>query len=608
MYFSLKRGTLRSSLQLFPFTKLSSADKDILKSKDFYNQYIQNGSFILFPNAMQQSENYIQKRDGSFRDSTLIAPILFLVLQAVGKEIDTHYMSIRPEEISVYYAGNYKYMRPRYKQDYDDFFKELNTSVDDYQYFIKTDISNFFSCIDINLLIEQINKICNADKVTFSQTHLLFFKELIEYCGGGKFPLVENCIASSFLATVVYLDEVDKQLYHYITDKVTDFTSSKMVRYVDDLYILFNSDKTLENLQNVCNEIQNQYASMLKEIGLTLNTKKWCIKETKKINQELKKSLYDEYFNGQRCNISLFFKDKLWEFLKELNKELLYNTIDRKTYNEMIDTHFSKDDIEFIPTEVFNYFIYEDSEEIRTKAVKKEIEFITEKGISLVAFDPKRLTVMIMKTKSNKAIKSLLNQLFNRDRTGKWNAYDTTIAISYLIQRGFEHTDLLEVLSRQCKNVYDFYVYNCKQSFLRCYSHEETKQLSEIIQIDPKADFFFFMYLCEMKRKNYMAGFAYFKNFFDRVTADFMFREGDKTKNRKPNYNKYYREATIKKVYETIEGSEAVIEETFKLRNMNPLEHASAELLEDDERSDKIENNIEQVKDLIYKFIESPLF
>lgn len=135
MYFSLKIGSMKSYLQWFPFTKLSDTDKQTIRSRDFYDKYIYSASFILFHSVMQQSENYLQKGDGSFRDSSLVAPVLYLMLQAVGKEISEQYISRRPDDISTYYAGNYEFMRPKYKQDYDNFFKELNTCIDGYQYF-----------------------------------------------------------------------------------------------------------------------------------------------------------------------------------------------------------------------------------------------------------------------------------------------------------------------------------------------------------------------------------------------------------------------------------------------------------------------------------------
>lgn len=43
-----------------------------------------------------------------------------------------------------------------------------------------------------------------------------------------------------------------------------------------------------------------------------------------------------------------------------------------------------------------------------------EIVCLIEQSISFVSLDPKRLTVMIMKTKSEKAIKAFLSQLFEK--------------------------------------------------------------------------------------------------------------------------------------------------------------------------------------------------
>lgn len=40
MYFSLKNGTQKAYLQWFPFTKLSSADKESISGVEFYNSYI----------------------------------------------------------------------------------------------------------------------------------------------------------------------------------------------------------------------------------------------------------------------------------------------------------------------------------------------------------------------------------------------------------------------------------------------------------------------------------------------------------------------------------------------------------------------------------------
>ena len=438
MYFSLNAGSQKAYLQWFPFTKLSSADKETVSGEDFYNSYIKTASFMLFPPAMHQSENYLQKGDGSFRDSSLVAPVLFLFLQSIGLEVHNHYSPIRPSDMSIYYAGNYEHLRPKYKQDYDDFFKELNASIDEYQYFIKTDITNFFANISVDKLIAQIDKVCNSGTVAFSQTQLHLFKELLTYCGNGRFPLIENSVASSFLATVVYLDAVDKTLHEYISKNVTVFSSFRIVRYVDDMYILISSDKPIGYLHDAYNEIRNEYSSILKNYGLALNAKKCCLKGSKEINHELKKSLYDEYFNGQKHNIEELFSGALYRFLNDLSLELLLDSIDIERYNELINKHFSSDDIEFTPSEVFNYFVYENEDELKSDPVVREIVGLVEQSISFISLDPKRLTVMIMKTQNDRAIKGFLNQLFRKNRSDKWNSYDTTIAISYLIQTNLD--------------------------------------------------------------------------------------------------------------------------------------------------------------------------
>lgn len=604
MYFSLNSGSKKSYLQWFPFTKLSNNDQESIKSRTFYDKYINSASFLLFSNVMQQSENFLQKGDGSFRDSSLIAPVLYLILQAVGKEISEQYITHRPVDISAYYAGNYEFMRPKYKQEYDNFFKELNTYIDEYQYFIKTDVTNFFANINVDKLITQIDDACNSEKVIFTQTQLQLFKELLKYCGNGRFPLIENSMASSYLATIVYLDKIDTKLHKYITENISMFSSFRMVRYVDDMYMLISSDKPIQYLHDAYNEIRNEYSSILKEYGLALNTKKCCLKEAREINQELKKSLYDEHFNGQRHNIEELFSGSLQSFLSDLSKELLFDSIDIEMYNCLIDKHFSSADIEFTPSEVFNYFIYENDTELQTEAVISKIVELVEQSISFINLDPKRLTIMIMKTRSDKAIKGFLNQLFTRNRADKWNSYDTSIAISYLIQSEFRHIDLLEILSHQQPELYRYYYQNCKSSFLNCFAPERINKLSDIIAKDNKAHYLYFMFLCEIKRDNYMAAFAYYKNFFDRVTADLDFAYKSDSHMKKPNYKGFCKENALISFYSEIDCSELIIKTAHKLRNANPLSHSSSELIDSESTTADLKKSIEKLTELIFKYIE----
>lgn len=163
--------------------------------------------------------------------------------------------------------------------------------------------------------------------------HSCSFTRASLYCGNGRFPLIENSIASSYLATIVYLDEIDAALYKYITTNMHCFLSFRIVRYVDDMYILISSDKSIEFLYESYNEIRNEYSSILKSYGLALNSKKCCLKKTTEINQELKKSLYDEFFNGKKHNIEDLLREHYIAFCKicQLNYcltvSMLKNTI-----------------------------------------------------------------------------------------------------------------------------------------------------------------------------------------------------------------------------------------------------------------------------------------
>lgn len=602
MYFSLHVGTHKAYLQWFPFSKLSDDDKAEISGETFFNRYIKTGGFVLFPEVMRHSENFIQKSDGSFRNAALVSPILYLVLQAIGKEISKRYISQRPVNIGVYYAGNYEQSRPRYKQDYDDFFKAINAGAEQHRYFIKTDITSFFGNINVNELIERINEICNETTQTISQTQLLLLKELLLYTGDGYYPLIENSMASSYMATVIYLDIIDCELYEFIRTKVEDISDFLMIRYVDDLYILFSSDKTLDQLTPVYNTVKNTYSSILKKHGLALNTKKCALKETTEINEELKKSLYDEYVNGIESDIGDFFVGKLQGFLTEIYERICGQGLTNEQYTKLIDKHFSSDDIEFTPEEVFNYLVYENQTELKLPEVSKTLVRIINRDVSFLSIDPKRLSVMVMQSGSESAVKAMLNQLFIRSRAGLWNSYDTTIAIAYLIQSKFQHIDLLEVIYANAPDLYSYYYYGCKTSFICQVKKEKYNQYLRCIENDSKAAFLYFMSLCEKNRANYLGAYAYYKNFFDRISADMAFKAGEDPQCRRPNYNKYYNESAFKSLYAGIADSDAIIEKAHKLRNANPLSHSSAGLIDNDSSSQNLMDTEKELDRLINQY------
>ena len=602
MYFSLSNKTQKLYLQWFPFSKLSDSDKVEISSEDFFEKYISTGGFVFFPDIMRCSENYIQKGDGSFRNSALISPLLYLVVQSVGMEISKKYSSTRPFDIGVYYAGNYEYNRVKYKKDYDNFYKDINASSEDYQYYIKTDITNFFNNINVNELIERINSVCNGGADTIPQAQLFLFKELLLYCGDGIFPLIENSVASSFLATVVYLDTIDCDLYDFIRLRVPEINAFKMIRYVDDLYILFSSNLDSKGLNQIYNTVINEYSSLLKEHGLAVNTGKCVLKQTKQINDDLKKSLYDEYINEIDMDLCSMFSGELEGFLRDIYESIDRSGLTNSAYLKLIEKHFYRDDIEFTSTEVFNYLVYDNRAELKSEAISKALERIIKRDISVLSIDPKRLSVMVIQAGGDRAIKAMLCQLFQRNRIGVWNSYDTSIAIAYLTQSKFQHIDLLGILKKNSKPLYAYYECNCKNSFIKCIHSEKPNRYLRSIGRDTKATFLYFLSLCEQKKSNHLSSYAYYKNFFDRITADMAFQTGGKAKKNGPSYKSYYHEKDIKSLYSGIRNADSIIEQAHSLRNENPLSHSSAGLIDDNSSSKNLENAKRDLDSLINQY------
>lgn len=364
-------------------------------------------------------------------------------------------------------------------------------------------------------------------------------------------------------------------------------------------------DREYEELHGAYNEIRNEYSSILKEWGLALNTKKCKLGLTKEINQELKKSLYDEFFNGEKHQIEEAYRGSLADFLKKLNELINKDCPDVEQYNELVEEHFSLDDIEFTASEVFNYFVYECEDEASSPEVARLIVSIIKKNINVLSLDPKRLGVLVMKTHNNAAIKATLNELFERSRAGKWNSYDTTIAIAYLLQSEFRHIDLLAILRKNCPELYDYYYYNCRVCFLDIINFKRTNNtLCKVIDKDWKTFYLFFMYQVERRKKNNLTTYAFFKNYFDRITAnlDYVIRKNSGDSLKRPDFKRFYKEGEFRRFYESISKSEHVIKKAHDLRNANPISHSSAGLIDKESTSEEIKTTIEELSTIIRRF------
>ena len=429
--------------------------------------------------------------------------------------------------------------------------------------------------------------------------------------GQGAFPLIENCAVSSYLATVVYLENPDIKLHSYISDKEPHVTGFSMVRYVDDLYILFNSDLPEEMITPMVNRIVNAYSSELKKLNLSLNRGKTAWKSTSDISEELKKSLYDEYVNGKEFNIIDFVdRDLLIKFLENIKASMLDYSMDTGKYLELINNTFNIPNIEYTPQEIYNSLVYEKHPLFRDIQIIEVLFELVTFDYNFLKLDTKRFTVMLLKTQDESLIKAMLSKLFEANRLGVWNIYDTSLAINYLLQRNFNHADLLSILKGEEQSVYLYYILFCKSSFMAVLDQSKQKYMKKFgasifYGQDDKLFFLYFMYMVERKKNNYLSAFAYYKNFFDRMSAHLGYTINGNQAKGKPNYKGYYKEGAFRHLYAGITDVEKTIKKAHEIRNSNPLSHSSAELLDSNNTMSDILNSIEKLDFLIESKIES---
>ena len=111
------------------------------------------------------------------------------------------------------------------------------------------------------------------------------------------------------------------------------------------------------------------------------------------------------------------------------------------------------------------------------------------------------------------------------------------------------------------------------------------------------------MYWVERKRHNSLAEYAFYKNYFDRFTADLSFFYKCDPNCKKPNYKGFYKENAFQTFYKKIPGSTDIIRQAHELRNANPLSHSSAGLIDKSTSSQDLNKCIEKLNSLIESYI-----
>ncbi|WP_144462840.1 AbiA family abortive infection protein [Siminovitchia fortis] len=602
--FNQSKQILNKYLQLYPFSILTEDEKGLIKSEEFFYKYIKNGALFKNKLVFDFPKHYIQKSNSSFRNAKLVSPLIYIYLECVGyhvcKSYDRGSITTR-----CYYAGNLQELDFHYKRSYERFYADINECSQRYRYYYKFDVTNFFESLDINILFKNINTESN---ILDSRTALIY-KRLMQSIGSGKYPIIEESCSLSFLATFVYLDLFDSKMGEFL-DNLKEIQDYQMIRYVDDLFIFFNTSDDL--LNEAISIIKNSVIHYYREINLNLNEQKSRYGVSKDISEELVAALYEHYVNEQDIDISsMFDEDNIKAFvdkLYEIARERLHN---HDRYKEIKDEVFNKSGIQYSSDEVFRYLIYYNKLIFEDAELISKIKRLVREDYKIIKYDTKNLINMILNTRNGDLIKFFLNEIF---RNNSLDSFDIAMIINYLILRNFQHRDLLNKLAEYEPDIYKYISLYCKRSFIKSLFKEENNSYMNLILIDEydfnkdmKVWYMYFMYLHYKSSDDILEEFSYYKSYFDRVTALLMHYKGiEQTSKGKPNYKRYYKKQQIIGDYNKLNllidntSLEALIEKAHDLRNHNPINHAGAEVMDDETLSvAEIKSIIDNLENLL---------
>lgn len=562
-----ERSRLDKYLQWYPFSKLSKDDWETIKAEDFYSTYIKDGSFILVESMRFITKGYMQKQGMTLRASTLVAPVLFLYLLAFGLEYVRVFKDPRSEGVCLY-SGNLKQEWIHYRKSYQAFVESKQFCSEEYEHCIKTDITNFFGSINVDMLLTEMQ---NCSDGQFSSTDALFVRGLLLYCGNGGFPTIQNHPTLSFLATQVYLSGIDVSLHERLS-RINGISSFELIRYVDDLFIFFNLEDE-SGLMTTSHAIINIYADLLHNQGLALKQEKLKVMTPAEVRTsavtisavDFTGSDVDTDFKiGYKAIVDLF--SSIAEAIDEgdYSQDILFSSIEE---------YFSQDTLAVPAVMLFRQCLYKMPKVFQNEHIVLAISRVLSKGSVGFTFNTSELVLCLLHTRDETLVKQMLNNLFAAERNESWNSLDCIVALTYLQQRGMKHADLLALLKRQDFGLGQYCSSYCVYNFSQIVITPAEKGLVRLVEGDIPSKIQYVSYLQNDRTDNSFEKASYFRSFFDRAVSYISARK----KGKKLKW--LFDEKELTKTFKDTERARTIIHEAERLRRNNPIIHASSEMI-----------------------------
>lgn len=587
-----ERKRLRSYLQWYPFHVLVEKDWEHLESKSFYSRYIKDCSFILCKKFRFREDGLVQKSGFAFRDSKLVSPIIYIYILAFVVEYQS-LLSLPYENPAIFYAGDIERRRLHYGKSYRAYCQALKICSKEYDWCIKTDLSHFFGSINVDSLISIMIEL-SGEQMKLSDVQ--FFRGLLLYCGKGGYPTIQNHAGLSFLATKVYLNDIDESLSARMEGmkQISDFC---LVRYVDDLYIFF--DAQCSDSFSVSGDIVGTYADVLRRRNLSINPTKTKFLPASDVATTIADVSQVDFFGLDPEEELPREPSRFVGLFSGIASQVREGLYTEESLDNMISSLFRLDCVSVEPKAVFHNYVFSVPSVFRHQAVIDAAADALMSGKAALSFSTEIIVLAILNTRSGELIKSMLNELFKACRGGAWTSVDSLVAVTYLRNRSMVHHDLLEYLQECDPAIYSFIDSFCLKKHGLVNVSETEEGLLDVLDGDRESKTQYVLYLYHESVGNIFESASYYRAFFDRFSSYV-----SNAKQKKKKMTMLYREKQLAPVYSDIERSEESIRFAEDLRQKNPLVHAGAETLRMDSARDDLKNMVKSLHWLMIRRIE----
>lgn len=604
---NIPENTKNKYFQTYSFL-LKNEDWNYLASEHFFYSYIKCGKFLTEIDNLSFPNRVLQKNHGDYRHVKIVSPIIYLFLVAIASQIQRIYKEKRSYyHMSAYFAGTFDEDKGTayYKNSYNLYLTDINTCQSSYKYCFKIDFATFFPLVDVDDLFSKVKNLDPKSELIYSS--------LIKMIGRGKMPIVDGNTGLSYLNTIVYLDDFDAELIKHL-EKIKEIQGFQLIRYVDDLAIFINCDES--DLPYLNSKVYNGIQELAVKNRLVLNSSKTKhFTPTVELGSKMDIALYDFFVNNKDVDFDQYYsKDDLNYFLDNLIS--LPTHADFKTYeSKVLSTLEKTNDLVYGASDVLNAIVYNKASWSRDKEILNKIKILVDTDYRKLRFTARSLITLILNTKDSSIIKSLLNNMFESFKNNQSDLIDEILSLEYLVQRNFQHRDLIKIIKNTnpyiSEYIEKFQILNFPTQIKiknKIY-YDSKNEVYSMLDDDPYLNFLFFRYKYFESLGQTLESFAYFKNYFDRFIAHATLCMGIDQEKR-PNYKKYYKEKAIKKELKNFQLSisdneiDNIISTAHNIRNSNPVSHASAQLIKDNNLSkDKIWGTIKDLKKIIEEIL-----